>query len=1025
MLASAVKLVCSLVLLIFASRCSAQLTGDTTSAKSLDLPTAIKVIIEHSCADCHLDENREGGVQFDNLGQLPVNEKLHLLNQIQEQLLFGLMPPEDYPALTSDERDLIANWLKTQLGNLNADKLAEKLKTPDYGNLVNHEDLFSGKYADLKGFTYDRRWLISEYIFDAKFNRLLNHQPHKTIDGERKYVLGSNGRRINLTNPFLLPTNTGVRYYANTTLNGGHLLTMITNAKEAANHMIYLTGRDKRYLPAIEHIMQLEWEQTALLKSREEFLYKFIERISTDLYGVKNNSLLPPFQPVNLRQPEKPEGKEIKKSPFHAAQPGQQELALIYLTMERNKNTSDSDEQMLKRCEIEWFNLGHNERTIEARLTFLAGYLEEFRKQILQHRYEQKHKLPVYRARNDEEMTIINRSILRNRKQGDRYNDIIAKCVADWRLEFLNRLSEAGPPEIAKLEALVEQLFVKIFERTPTAIENKKYVELTKTYTSSLGNLKAIEKLIQTLILRSEFVYRDEFGSGESDKFGRQMLSPRDATYAIAYALTDSSPDQVLAEAAANGKLNTKEDYQREILRLLENRDQYYVIDEAVERLQLTASITNTPIRKLRFFRDFFGYPKMLAIFKDNKRFGSHYDNAKGRLVGEADRLVDYIIECDNHVIEELLTTEDFYVFHSGDNLAMQASSDRIKKIHDYFKNMDWQNFEADDLVVHKDFLDEVKMRGVDIDRIVSQGRRNSIREFKTAMTSFSFRFDKGQTGAAPFVSFPAHGPYNASTRTGLQLRSPEVARFYNIALDDWNYPSVQPASVPNRKGMLTHPAWLIAHAQNTETDPVQRGKWVREKLLAGTVPDIPITVDAVIPEDHHKTLRDRLVAVTENEACWKCHQRMNPVGYAFEIYDDFGRYRTQESIEHPENLIQKRPDKGGVYEDLRDLYKTLPINSQGHLTGTGDDRLDGPLEDAIDLATRLGQSRRVRQSIIRYAFRYYMGRNEQLSDSDTLINAEQAYLDNNGSFDAVIVSLLTSDSFIYRKRHEAAANDN
>jgi hypothetical protein len=53
------------------------------------------------------------------------------------------------------------------------------------------------------------------------------------------------------------------------------------------------------------------------------------------------------------------------------------------------------------------------------------------------------------------------------------------------------------------------------------------------------------------------------------------------------------------------------------------------------------------------------------------------------------------------------------------------------------------------------------------------------------------------------------------------------------------------------------------------------------------------------------------------------------------------------------------------------------------------------------------------------------LGRNEQLSDSDTLINAEQAYLDNNGSFDAVIVSLLTSDSFIYRKRHEAAANDN
>ena len=72
-----------------------------------------------------------------------------------------------------------------------------------------------------------------------------------------------------------------------------------------------------------------------------------------------------------------------------------------------------------------------------------------------------------------------------------------------------------------------------------------------------------------------------------------------------------------------------------------------------------------------------------------------------------------------------------------------------------------------------------------------------------------------------------------------------------------------------------------------------------------------------------------------------------------------------------------------------------------------------------MDLAVRLAASRRVRQSIIRHAFRYFMGRNETLSDSKTLIDAEQAYVDNSGSFDAVIVSLLTSDSFIYRKAIE------
>jgi hypothetical protein len=91
-------------------------------------------------------------------------------------------------------------------------------------------------------------------------------------------------------------------------------------------------------------------------------------------------------------------------------------------------------------------------------------------------------------------------------------------------------------------------------------------------------------------------------------------------------------------------------------------------------------------------------------------------------------------------------------------------------------------------------------------------------------------------------------------------------------------------------------------------------------------------------------------------------------------------------------------------------------VNSKGYLQGTGDSQLDGEVEDAIDLTGRLAKSARVRQSIIRHAFRYFMGRNEFLSDSKTLMDAEQAYLASGGSFDAVIVSLLTSDSFIYRK---------
>ena len=234
-----------------------------------------------------------------------------------------------------------------------------------------------------------------------------------------------------------------------------------------------------------------------------------------------------------------------------------------------------------------------------------------------------------------------------------------------------------------------------------------------------------------------------------------------------------------------------------------------------------------------------------------------------------------------------------------------------------------------------------------------------------------------------------------------------------------WDYPPVQPAAIPNRKGILTHPAWLIAHAQNLETDPIHRGKWIREKLLAGTIPDVPITVDAVIPPDHQKTLRQRMENRTGAAYCWRCHQKMDPLGFPFEIYDDFGRFRTEESLEHPENLLKeaKRGEVNAFGASLA-VYKTLPVDPRGVLKGTGDPTLDGDVEDAFDLIDRLAKSEQVRQSIIRHAFRYFLGRNETLSDSKTLIDADRAYVANDGSFDEVIVSLLTSESFIYRKRN-------
>jgi hypothetical protein len=386
-------------------------------------------------------------------------------------------------------------------------------------------------------------------------------------------------------------------------------------------------------------------------------------------------------------------------------------------------------------------------------------------------------------------------------------------------------------------------------------------------------------------------------------------------------------------------------------------------------------------------------------------------------LIDEADMLVEYILEKDERVFEELLTTEKFYLYHSGDNQAMKAGSDELKKVYEYFRKFDWETWEPDDVAPHKEFMLTIwefrKVRGGD--------DKSLLNTLKRMMPALKRHFSAGQANGMPYMKVSMgfwHGG-NVLGRTGQQMRGEQVTSYWNIDWKKWNYPPVQPAAIPNRKGILTHPAWLIAHAQNLETDPIHRGKWIREKLLAGTIPDVPITVDAVIPPDHQKTLRQRMENRTGAAYCWRCHQKMDPLGFPFEIYDDFGRFRTKESLEHPENLLKeaKRGEVNAFGASLA-VYKTLPVDPRGVLKGTGDPTLDGDVEDAFDLIDRLAKSEKVRQSIIRHAFRYFLGRNETLSDSKTLIDADRAYVDNDGSFDEVIVSLLTSDSFIYRKRN-------
>lgn len=264
--------------------------------------------------------------------------------------------------------------------------------------------------------------------------------------------------------------------------------------------------------------------------------------------------------------------------------------------------------------------------------------------------------------------------------------------------------------------------------------------------------------------------------------------------------------------------------------------------------------------------------------------------------------------------------------------------------------------------------------------RWILQRDRDVLRELLT--TNYSFVNTRYDANKKEIVRYEAKG---------------QIHQSYSLP-PDWKWTDEQPIEMPagTRAGILTQPSWLVAWSVNQDNHAILRGKWVRERLLGNVVPDIPITVDAQLPDAPEKTLRERM-AVTRQEYCWQCHKLMNGVGLPFETFDHFGRWRALE------------------------LGK--PVDATGLIDLSGNETLDGTrTKNAIEFVHTLADSERVEQVFIRHVFRYFTGRNENLGDGPTLQAAQAAYRDNHGSFKALVTAILSSDSFLKRTANETVA---
>jgi hypothetical protein len=204
----------------------------------------------------------------------------------------------------------------------------------------------------------------------------------------------------------------------------------------------------------------------------------------------------------------------------------------------------------------------------------------------------------------------------------------------------------------------------------------------------------------------------------------------------------------------------------------------------------------------------------------------------------------------------------------------------------------------------------------------------------------------------------------------------------------DWTKVDLNPAE---RGGLYTQPGFLARTANDLASRPIIRGVHINRHVLCATVPDPPPNINTMIPPNMGPiTNRQLFEMLTSPAQCQACHTVLiNPLGFAFENYDNLGRYRTKEGNNLPINAAASYGFKGG--------------------------RKD--FNGAVDLMKTIAESGEAHDCYAQSLFGYVFGRDaDAASAADATVVAEIADRSKQtASVKSMILDLVSTDSFIYR----------
>ena len=237
-------------------------------------------------------------------------------------------------------------------------------------------------------------------------------------------------------------------------------------------------------------------------------------------------------------------------------------------------------------------------------------------------------------------------------------------------------------------------------------------------------------------------------------------------------------------------------------------------------------------------------------------------------------------------------------------------------------------------------------------------------------------------------VLFDGDGTLEALLTADFTVADGALATFYGLPAGESGW-ARRDLSATSRRGILSQAAFLAAHARGDASSPVKRGVTILSRLLCQSIP-FPTGETArraMMDPPSGRTTRERFAEHARNPTCAACHARIDPIGFAFEHFDQIGAYRAEEN---------------GV-----------AVDASGTLSGTG---IEGSFEDTPELVALLARSPQAHACFARNVYRFASGSLEAGPEETFLSRWREMPRERRTSLVEMLVELVASESFVQRR---------